>query len=181
MDKIILKECPKHGLTEYVLRADGRYRCKKCSSEAVSEKRRKNKLMLIEYKGGKCEICGYNRCVDALEFHHVDPTEKEIPIGSGNIKSFEKLKQEVDKCILVCSNCHKELHSKINDEIQKEKLIEEERNIENYKSSGKKTKLKIIDKISKDYVLGLLKNNTQKQIAEKYGISVSTVKRILKA
>ena len=50
-----------------------------------------------------------------------------------------------------------------------------------YKNSGKKTKLKIIDKVSKDYVLGLLKNNTQKQIAEKYGISVSTIKRILKA
>ena len=181
MDKVILKECPKHGLTEYALRADGRYRCKKCSSEAVSEKRRKNKLMLIEYKGGKCEICGYNKCVDALEFHHVDPTEKEIPIGSGNIKSFEKLKHEVDKCILVCSNCHKELHSKINDEIQKKKLTEEEHNIENYRSSGKKAKLKIIDKISKDKILGLLKNNTQKQIAEKYGISVSTIKRILKA
>jgi 5-methylcytosine-specific restriction endonuclease McrA len=181
MDKIIIKECPKHGFTEYVLRADGRYRCKKCSSEAVSAKRRKNKLMLVEYKGGKCEICGYDKCIDALEFHHINPKEKEIPIGSGDIKSFDKLKKEVDKCILVCSNCHKELHSKINNEIQKEKLIEEELNVKKYKNSGKKTNLKIIDKISKEDILGLLKNNTQKQIAEKYGISVSTVKRILKA
>ena len=70
----------------------------------------KNKL--VEYKGGKCEKCGYNKCIDALEFHHKDPNQKDFSIG-GKSWSFEKLKNEVDKCILVCANCHREIHSKV--------------------------------------------------------------------
>jgi hypothetical protein len=111
MDKIVEKECPKHGLTDYVLRKDGRYRCRKCASESVSNRRRAMKLKLVEYKGGKCEICGYNKCIDALEFHHLNPDEKDLQV-SGKTKAFETLKEEVDKCILVCANCHREIHSK---------------------------------------------------------------------
>ncbi len=125
MEKIIEKKCKKHGLTDFVLRADGHYRCKKCASEAVSKKRKNNKIKLVEYKGGKCEICGYDKCIDALEFHHINPKEKEIAISSGNIKSFETLKKEVDKCILVCSNCHKEIHYKLNEE--KKQILEEQK------------------------------------------------------
>lgn len=65
---------------------------------------------LIQYKGGKCQICGYNKCISALEFHHLDPTQKDFTI-SGGTKSFKTLKPEVDKCILVCSNCHREIHA----------------------------------------------------------------------
>ena len=65
----------------------------------------------MEYKGGKCEICGYDRCATALEFHHINPDEKEFGIGQkGYTRSFEKNKEEVDKCILVCANCHREIH-----------------------------------------------------------------------
>ena len=71
---------------------------------------KKIKEQLVEYKGGKCQICGYNKCSAALEFHHIDPNKKDFTI-SGGTKSFEKLKPEVDKCIMVCSNCHKEIHS----------------------------------------------------------------------
>ena len=70
---------------------------------------RKTKEKLIEYKGGKCQICGYNKCTSALEFHHLDPSQKGFTI-SGGTKSFENLKPEVDKCILVCANCHREIH-----------------------------------------------------------------------
>ena len=112
MEKTILKECKKHGLTEFTLRADGRYRCKKCASEAVQKRREKTKELLVEYKGGKCEICGYDRCVEALEFHHINPDEKDFGIGQkGYTRSFEKNKAEVDKCILVCANCHREIHN----------------------------------------------------------------------
>jgi 5-methylcytosine-specific restriction endonuclease McrA len=112
MEKTILKECKKHGLTEFVLRADGRYRCKKCASEAVQKRREKTKELLVEYKGGKCEICGYDKCVEALEFHHINPDEKDFGIGhKGYTRSFERNKAEVDKCILVCANCHREIHS----------------------------------------------------------------------
>lgn len=76
----------------------------------TSSYRREVKRKLIEYKGGKCQICGYNRCQEALEFHHLDPSQKDFTI-SGGTKSFESLKPEVDKCILVCANCHREIHA----------------------------------------------------------------------
>lgn len=78
-------------------------------SERVIEWRRRVKIELVEYKGGECEECGYKKCIDALEFHHKDPNEKDFTI-SGKSWSFERLKKEADKCILVCSNCHKEIH-----------------------------------------------------------------------
>ena len=78
-------------------------------SDNVVQWRRRVKIKLAEYKGGKCEKCGYNKCIDALEFHHKDPKEKDFNI-SRKSWSFERLKKEVEKCILVCSNCHKEIH-----------------------------------------------------------------------
>lgn len=79
------------------------------SSESVILWRKRVKLRLIEYKGGKCEICGYDKCSTSLHFHHRDSNEKDFSI-SGKSLSFEKLKNEVDKCVLVCSNCHGEIH-----------------------------------------------------------------------
>lgn len=68
--------------------------------------------MAVEYKGGKCSVCGYDRCADALEFHHLDPSQKDFGISSkGYTRSWDKVKEELDKCILVCSNCHREIHS----------------------------------------------------------------------
>jgi 5-methylcytosine-specific restriction endonuclease McrA len=88
-------------------------RTKKVSnSESVIEWRKRTKLKLIEYKGGKCEICGYDKCTRALEFHHKNPKEKDFQI-SGKSLSFDKLKVEVDKCMLVCSNCHCEIHDEL--------------------------------------------------------------------
>lgn len=68
------------------------------------------KKQMIDYKGGRCKICGYNKCVEALEFHHLNPNEKDFNI-SGGTKSFKKLKPEIDKCILICANCHREIHA----------------------------------------------------------------------
>lgn len=81
-------------------------------SEAVISWRKRTKLRLIEHKGGKCEICGYNKCPSALHFHHLNSDEKDFGI-SGKSLSLEKLKSEVDKCIMVCSNCHAEIHEGI--------------------------------------------------------------------
>lgn len=78
----------------------------------TSSYRRNIKKRLIEYKGGKCQICGYNKCQEALDFHHIEPSEKDYTI-SGGTKSFETLKKEVDKCVLVCANCHREIHAGI--------------------------------------------------------------------
>ena len=90
-----------------------RMRVKKVTnSESVILWRKRTKKKLIEYKGGKCELCGYNKCDSALQFHHKAPTEKDFSI-SGKSLSFDRLKEEVDKCMLVCSNCHAEIHEKI--------------------------------------------------------------------
>lgn len=90
---------------------------KKDRSDAVVSWRKRTKEKLVEYKGGKCKCCGYDKCVEAMEFHHIDPKEKDFGI-SGKSWSFEKLKLEVDKCIMVCSNCHKEIHAGIREIIE---------------------------------------------------------------
>lgn len=87
---------------------------KKRRSEAVQRRRRKVKEMSIEYKGGCCEKCGYNKCSAALGFHNTNPDEKDFGIASkGYTRSWDKVKKELDKCILVCSNCHAEIHEEI--------------------------------------------------------------------
>jgi len=106
------RECKHHGLTEHAERSDGGYRCRRCQVEATQKRRDKVKEMAIEYKGGCCEKCGYDRCIGALEFHHLDPTKKDFAIGSkGYTRSWDKVKEELDKCVMLCANCHRELHS----------------------------------------------------------------------
>lgn len=73
--------------------------------------RKNNRQLLINLKGGKCIKCGYNRCIFALDFHHRDPLNKQFNLSSINLsKNLEVLKKEVDKCDVLCSNCHRELH-----------------------------------------------------------------------
>lgn len=70
--------------------------------------------MAIAYKGGRCQCCNYNRYVGALEFHHLNPDEKDFGIASkGYTRSWERNKEELDKCVLVCANCHREIHANI--------------------------------------------------------------------
>lgn len=108
--------CNKHGNTEHRSRTDyGRnsgWVCKKCNSESATRAKQKRKKKCVEYKGGKCENCGYDKCINALEFHHRDPNEKDFNISTfGYRMSFEELKKELDKCALLCANCHRELHA----------------------------------------------------------------------
>lgn len=81
--------------------------CKKCSNIRIRKRRLSNKLKCIAYKGGECNRCKYKKCVAALEFHH--PENKQFEISEGIGKSFESLKIELDKCELLCSNCHREV------------------------------------------------------------------------
>lgn len=85
-------------------------RCKKCSIKISSDFKKRQKLKAIEYKGGKCKFCGYNRCVYSLDFHHLNPNEKKFEIAHGIGRKWENLIEELDKCILVCRNCHGEIH-----------------------------------------------------------------------
>ena len=57
-------------------------------------------------------MCGYNRCPGALEFHHMDPTKKDFSISvDGMTRAWSKVKDELEKCVLVCANCHREIHA----------------------------------------------------------------------
>lgn len=82
-------------------------------SEAVKRWRNNAKARMIQAFGGKCCICGYDKCDSALEFHHLDPSEKETTFGKlrANIKSWEKIVEEMRKCVMLCSNCHREVHA----------------------------------------------------------------------
>lgn len=109
------KECKNHGLTEHMVRSDGIIRCKKCVVQSVQKRRNNLKKMAVEYKGGNCEKCGYNKSLSALEFHHKNPKEKDFGISKKGItRSWEKTKIELDKCLLLCSNCHREVHEELN-------------------------------------------------------------------
>jgi hypothetical protein len=83
-----------------------------CSSCLANNNRSKRKLKAIEYKGGKCEQCGYNKCVRALTFHHRNPAKKTLTFGRGNW-GWERLKKELEECDLLCMNCHMEIEDQI--------------------------------------------------------------------
>lgn len=96
------------------------YDCKPAGDEnkipSVKRARRKAiKLALVNYKGGKCEICGYDKCLRALEFHHENPEEKDFILSSKNERPLEELFKEADKCRLLCANCHAEKHEELED------------------------------------------------------------------
>lgn len=80
--------------------------------EKQVERAIKRKLELIDYKGGKCEKCGYDKNISALDFHHKDPSKKLFQLDSRHLSNttIDKLKNEVDKCVLLCANCHRETH-----------------------------------------------------------------------
>ena len=109
------KTCEKHGDSNIKHIGQGihkRIRCLTCCVEAVTKRRRKVKERLVEQHGGKCVLCGYNKYFGALAFHHIDPSTKSFSIaGDGITHSFKKLEIEAKKCVLVCHNCHSEVHS----------------------------------------------------------------------
>lgn len=82
--------------------------------KAVAKRRKKIKQMAIEYLGGHCQICGYDRCVAAMDIHHRDPSLKEFGLAQhGLTRSWERTRRELDKCVLICANCHREIHAGI--------------------------------------------------------------------
>ena len=83
------------------------YLCK--NKYNVDKKRWDIKLKAIAYKGGKCSNCGYKKCPTALEFHHIDPENKDFAISKlPHTRSWERVQNEIDKCNLLCANCHRE-------------------------------------------------------------------------
>lgn len=104
--------CARHGMTTFRLRAGGGYRCARCNTEAVSRRRREVKRILVKEAGGACRLCGYDRCIAALEFHHVVPAEKRFSLSArGLARSIARARAEARKCVLLCANCHAEVEA----------------------------------------------------------------------
>jgi transposase len=104
-------ECPRHGCVRHILDGRGYYRCRQCRIEAVVRRRRKVKETLVAEAGGKCRLCGYSRCLAALEFHHLDPASKKFGLARRGARSIATLRSEAGKCVLLCSNCHAEVEA----------------------------------------------------------------------
>jgi predicted HNH restriction endonuclease len=82
--------------------------------KAVAKRRRTLKNKAIAYMGGQCKVCGYNKYPGALDLHHIDPSLKSFEIGyKGYTRSWETVRAELDKCVLVCANCHREIEAGI--------------------------------------------------------------------
>lgn len=121
-----IKECKKHGSTLYAKKNNrNAWECLKCQYDQSKRYLHSLKEKSLEYKGAKCEICGYKKCKQALCFHHINPDEKSFTIGERKpnmpkSKKWDVIKQELDKCILVCMNCHWEIH----EQMEKDKTLE---------------------------------------------------------
>lgn len=83
---------------------------RRCNSCMVNANRTARKLRAIALKGGGCQICGYNRCARALTFHHTDPATKDFRLSYGTF-AWKTLLRELEKCVLICANCHAEVHA----------------------------------------------------------------------
>lgn len=111
-----MKVCPKHGLTSYTDATKSRKygSCRKCRVMAVTKRRAKVKDLAVAYKGGKCQHCLTEYPNAVLEFHHLDPSEKDFAIAAkGHCRSWDSVKKELDKCVMLCANCHRIEHLRI--------------------------------------------------------------------
>lgn len=86
--------------------------CIPCEKKRLWEQHRGFKQKCVEYKGGKCCKCGYNKCLPAMDFHHIDPSQKDYQISELRTKNWKIVQSELDKCVLLCRNCHAEEHDK---------------------------------------------------------------------
>ena len=161
------------------------------------------KMELIDLKGGKCEMCGYDKNISALEFHHIDPSTKKHNLDSRFLanSSYEKIAEEVDKCMLLCSNCHKEIHNENFDRAVLEKVLNEnsdtirkDREIKYCKDCGKQLlsenksgyclsclgkRRRKVERPGKDELERLIQEHSLNQIGKKYGVSHNAVKKWL--
>lgn len=166
-------------------------------SQSVMRTQKKKKLLAIEAFGGECQICGYNKCSEALEFHHVNKDEKEESPSYIIMRwSFERAKKELEKCILVCSNCHREIHAadKANMSLELQRYvkpwIEKEcqfcgkkyntkNNVQSYcnltcKGLGQPRK---VERPTKEQLEELIKTTNWTQLGRMFGVSDNAVRK----
>ena len=90
----------------------GRFRCRLCRTGAVQRRRCEIKRILVAEAGGACALCGYDRTLGGLHFHHRDPAQKAFALSrQGVTRSLDAARAEAAKCVLLCSNCHAEVEA----------------------------------------------------------------------
>lgn len=110
--------CAHFGISPHVLLKCNRKRIPRTAEEAkrlnydrLRKRRKDRKEKAVAYKGGRCQKCGYSKSLKALEFHHRDMRKKDFVISAVRIYvAWDKLVKELDKCDLLCANCHREAH-----------------------------------------------------------------------
>lgn len=115
-----MKQCKSCGVEKHETdfysrkgRKQGYSLCKPCFNRYLVERWKNRKKEAIEYKGGKCQECGYERYYGALEFHHRDPSIKDMDWNKMRLRKWSLVIEELDKCDLLCSNCHREKHGHV--------------------------------------------------------------------
>jgi len=103
------RSCGLEGAENFYKNA--KYQCKSCWNKRTYQSARDKLDQLLDERGGRCERCGYDSCRAALQWHHVDPNEKEFGIGNRRGLPIEQLRAETAKCQLLCANCHCEVHA----------------------------------------------------------------------
>jgi hypothetical protein len=178
------------------------------SYDYVKKARKARKKLLCDYLGGKCVRCKYHECIEALDFHHIDPKEKGFTI-SQKWQSLDRCIEECKKCVLLCSNCHRELEygywdiKEINIPKPDEKIITSYKarfiidktcpncleNFQTKKNNKKfcsvkcqqKGKRKVQNRPSSDELIDLVKNNGFVKTGALYGVSDNAVRKWLKS
>lgn len=144
--------------------------CSQCRNKCV---RYQGKKKCAEYKGGQCEKCGYKKYIQALEFHHINSLEKEFQIGNNYHRSWEEICVELDKCLLLCANCHREEHLRLNENY--DKYINFTSQI--YKPVKKQhiPKPRLTKIPDKDTLIKLIWEKPSTQIAKEYEVSDTAI------
>ncbi len=108
----------------YIYKRESGCTMKHCQSCTTQVRRKEIKQKMLNYKGRICQKCGYSKCCDALVFHHISPEKKDFAPSSSASKSWKKIQDELDKCILLCANCHAEIHEQLDNTDNIIKLID---------------------------------------------------------
>lgn len=152
----------------------------------IFDHRRKIKIRAVEYKGGKCEKCAYDKCISALEFHHPEPDGKDFSISNGSY-GWESVKREIEKCVLLCCRCHREIHDAwvqeaLKTNIEEKRVLSERRkkkreelfsNSQNVVSNSSPKK---IDWPDKEELSRLIETIPITSIARQFGVSHMSVR-----
>lgn len=171
--------------------------------EHVKNSRERLKQRIVYVMGEKCQCCGYNKCLTALELHHINPKEKEFTISSNTNRGWSTIVEELKKCTLVCANCHREIEAGLKESplssFNKERANEITNLINDIKTHkvyyckicgkeiskgaihceecNRKISRKVLIRPSREELKQLIRTTPFTQIATKYGVTDNAIRK----